>query len=186
MGMELADVYQSVMITRGSYQTSCGSHTQRQFIEQGLAESREWRGRALWCPWSAGSISAVTGTSDMMTKMMGFGNAQPVPKKATKGFAKPTFSPVKINLECARQVVPKALLELHPESACISSMNHCALAAEALYIERKLQERGHPPPNTGGCSLTPEHTGDSTQRRLVNKSIIILVQFTDSIGASFQ
>lgn len=41
----------------------------------------------------------------MMTKMMGFGNAQPVPKKATKGFAKPTFSPVKINLECARQVV---------------------------------------------------------------------------------
>ena len=35
--------------------------------------------------------------------------------------------------------VPKALPELHPESACISSMNHCALAAEALYIERKLQ-----------------------------------------------
>lgn len=103
--MELADIYQSVMITRGSYQTSCGSHTQRQFIEQGLAESREWRGRALWCPWSVGSISAVTGTSVMMTKMMGFGNAQPVPKKATKGFAKPTFSPVKINLECARQVV---------------------------------------------------------------------------------
>lgn len=26
-------------------------------------------------------------------------------------------------------------------------------------------ERGHPPPNTGGCSLTPEHMGDSAQWR---------------------
>lgn len=66
---------------------------------------RERRGRALWCPRSAGRISAVTGISVMMTKLMCFGNALPVPKKATKGFAKPTFFPVTINHQCARQVV---------------------------------------------------------------------------------
>lgn len=75
-------------------------------------EAVKWRGaggeqrrRALRRPWSEGSISALTGTLVMITKLIGLGNTLSVPKKATKGFAKPTFSPVMVNLECARQVV---------------------------------------------------------------------------------
>lgn len=53
------------------------------------------------CPWSVGSISAVTGI--VMMTMMGFKELTCL-KKVTKALQAYLLS-VKINLECARQVV---------------------------------------------------------------------------------